>query len=97
MTNDYATARQVAHVDYHGDLTAGPSAWSSERTDTGHYTIHHKIGTERYVVIAQVLIQPTSEAAIVAVTEEKPDYLCYRVFNVDGTDHDRDVQLVVFI
>lgn len=92
----YPSATTVAHVRTTGELFAGPSHWSAEQTSTGHYTIHHDIGTEAYVVIAQVLITPDQDAALVAVTEEKPDYLCFRVFNADGTDRNHDVQLVIF-
>lgn len=97
IPNAYPSATQVAHVRHDGSLLAGPSGWTSERTDTGHYTVHHRMGSEAYIVMAQTLILPDQPAAFAAVTEEKSDYFCFRVFDVDGGDASHDVQLVVTV
>jgi hypothetical protein len=97
MTTPIPSATQAGHMLNTGELAAGPSAWTGERTSTGHYIVHHQIGSESYVVLLQTLITPEQDAAFAAVTEEKPDYFAYRVFTADGADRNHDVQFLVTI
>jgi len=93
----YPSATMVAYVHADGEVVAGPTKWVGERTSLGHYKIHHNIGTEDYAAFVQVLCQPESLGGYATVTEQKPDYLCYRVFETGGADHDRDVNLMVLV